>query len=44
LFTEFESRVKNIFEEKDHRDVFYDPHCGLPKLLLGVPNNGGSLS
>jgi hypothetical protein len=44
LFTEFESCVKNIFEEKDHRDVFYYQNCGSPKLLLCVPNNGGSLS
>ena len=42
-FTEFESRVNDIFEEKDRGDVFHDPNSGFPKLLLGVPTNGGSL-
>ena len=42
-FTEFEPRVNDIFEEKDRGDVFHDPNSGFPKLLLGVPTNGGSL-
>jgi hypothetical protein len=43
-FTEFESCVNDILEEKDRGDVFHDPNCGFPKLLLGVPTNRGSLS